>query len=742
MVSKDNAYSLIKKSGNLPTLPAILLKLLAACDNDETPLPKIAAIINKDPILSFKVLQLVNSAYYGFHQSFKGIDQAVVSLGSVTIKNIAVTMSVHQVFEQRRFENIRQFDINLFWYDSLMCATLARRISQKNGFSNLDEAYLAGLLLNIGQLILLSTFPLEYEAILAETTDRRDRLTAETQMLGVNHCQAGSWLMQKWKMNSTIADAIQYHHEQLEKIKEAFPLAQIIYASNLLCESSNNVEDSHETLDQLLGLKYTDIQEIVEGAKDEVEQAAIDLDIKIQKPTKANESLFQSPTTIPATDRSSTLEFAPPSLINEINVHEEALQKPFTARVKSVSLLPTFLDDLIQAADVESIFAVCEQAMTILFNIEKVMFFLADKSNVILKGSTSPGNSLYETSQRLVLTLHQNSSLIIKSYHDMSITYLRDDSSTTNLVDQKILRALGCNTILLVPLLTDKKPAGIILLGLPETLDSLAADESQILQMVVQQVWLCLQLETSKEQTKAELDAERMNAVSMTARKVAHEINNPLGIISNYLTSMRLRLSGDSEIQNELSIIDEEIHRISTLVEQMDMFSKDPVYNFELTDVNATIEDIIQLFQSAGLATPGVLICFTPDYDMPHIISSKDAIKQILINLIKNATEAMKNGGSITVKTRELTEAVTAGREGVEITVADTGPGLPESVMTNLYRPFVTTNKNGHSGLGLSIIHKTVTVLSGTISLSSNPTDGTSFSIFLPCSPSQEQTII
>ena len=159
MSSKDTIYSHIEQSGNLPTLPAILLKLLAACDKDDTPMSDIAAIINKDPVLSCKVLQLVNSAYYGFRYSFKGLDQAVVYLGANTLKNIAITMSVHQVFDRKRFKNIGFFNINVFWYQSLMCATLARRIAQKIGFTGIDEAYLSGLLHNIGRLILISTFP-------------------------------------------------------------------------------------------------------------------------------------------------------------------------------------------------------------------------------------------------------------------------------------------------------------------------------------------------------------------------------------------------------------------------------------------------------------------------------------------------------------------------------------------------------------------------------------------------------
>jgi signal transduction histidine kinase len=241
-----------------------------------------------------------------------------------------------------------------------------------------------------------------------------------------------------------------------------------------------------------------------------------------------------------------------------------------------------------------------------------------------------------------------------------------------------------------------------------------------------------------KEQKKADLDAARKAAVSTTARKVAHEINNPLGIISNYIASMKLRFSDNEQLAGELTIIDEEIHRISSMIGQLDMFSQDPAYLFESTDVNAVINDIIQLVKSAHFVRSGMVISFMPDDALPWIQTSKDAIKQILINLLKNAAEAMNDGGRVTVTTRQPAGAPATGREGIEIVVTDTGPGLPETVAARLYTPFVTTKQSGHSGLGLSIVHKIVTDLGGALSCASSPANGTSFSIFLPSSAPDE----
>ena len=725
MLSKDKTFSLIQKSGNLPTLPAILLKLLAACDSDDTPMSDISAIISKDPVLSFKVLQLVNSAYYGFRYSFNGIDQAVVYLGANTIKNLAVTMSVHQVFQQKRFQTIKHFNINIFWYHSLMCATLAKRIAVKTGFTNIDEAYLSGLLHDIGRLILVSTFPKEHETILTETKDRNNTLWAESQLLGVTHCETGGWLMQKWRLGSMMADAIRYHHETPEKIKEAFPLVKIIYIANLLCEKSDTIKQQCADADLLTGLDYADIQEIVEGAEEEVEQIALNLEINVQKPDDTKNSPAVNQETTPGVEPES------PTSIDQTD-SQENLQEALTTRVKSVSLLSSFLENLAQSTDTEGIIAVCEQAMSILFNIEKVLFFLKDNDNILLRGRTSTINNLHQASLGLTLTLQQSSSLIVKTCHDMSMAFLTADKPIDNLADEQILTILKSSTVLMVPLVADKQPGGVILLGLPENVKSLATSDYKLVQVVVQQVGLCLQLERMKEQKAADLEAERMAAVSLTARKVAHEINNPLGIISNYITSMKLKLADDGAIQNELAIIDEEIHRMSAMISQLDMFSQEPVCSSVLTDVNRVIEDIVQLFKSAHFAGTEIIMSFIPEENLPPIMTSKDSLKQIIINLLKNGVEAMDGSGNITVKTRRLVPEVITDKEGIEIVVADTGPGLPESVKANLYTPFVTTKQDGHSGLGLSIIYKTVKDLGGTISCTSNPIDGTCFSIFLP----------
>ena len=720
MISKEKVYSQIRKSGNLPTLPGILLKLLEACDNEETPISEIASIISKDPVLSLRVLQLVNSAYYGLQKKFKGVAQAVVYLGANSIKNIAITTSIHQVFDRKKFKGVKRFNISAFWYHSLLTATLAQRIAQKTGYESRDEAYLSGLLHDVGRLLLISTYPTEHESILLKTEDVQNVLWAEKQLIGVTHCEVGAWLVDNWHLDSLMADAIRYHHEPLEQIIEGFPLVKIIHLASLLCEDRDGTGEAAETGDQLFGLSRRDISLIIEGATEEVLQIAEDLEIKI---------------VIPGSEEFEHGEDGDSEQQDELDQNQSAL----TSRIKSISLLSGFLEGLVQAGDAEEVITAFEHATNILFDIEKIVLFLPDKSEGFLQGQTSPYSSLQHLSQGLTLSVQKSTSSIVRSFSDSSIAYLTTADPPQNLADAQVLKAFGCRTLMLIPLVADQQTVGVALMGLPDSLQVLSRSDLKLMNVVSQQVALSLFLERMKAKKAEEIEAERMAAVSMAARKVAHEINNPLGIITNYLTTMSLKFAKDDEIQGELGVIGEEISRISSMVNQMDMFSQSAFTRLEKTDVNIVLGDLVHLIRPSLFKPAGLTLTFRPDNNLPGIMASRDALKQVIINLLKNSAEAMADGGSATVTTARVAkdqyETGVPPADGIEIVFEDTGPGLPEVIKQNLFKPFVTTKDSGHSGLGLSIVQKTVQELGGSISCESKVEEGTRFTIYFPVSP-------
>ncbi|MGI9538238.1 MAG: two-component system sensor histidine kinase NtrB, partial [Desulfocapsaceae bacterium] len=212
----------------------------------------------------------------------------------------------------------------------------------------------------------------------------------------------------------------------------------------------------------------------------------------------------------------------------------------------------------------------------------------------------------------------------------------------------------------------------------------------------------------------------------------AHEVNNPLGIIHNYLATLKLKVADEENIKKELGIISEEINRISAMINQLDTFAQASFSTSDLTNINNIVSDIVQLVKSSFLSDSATEVVFNSDPDLPLIRTSPDGIKQIIINLLKNASEAMHGRGRVVVATGYDKNSGSEADGNIVIRVEDNGPGLPDVVKENLYTPFISTKGIGHSGLGLSIVSKAIGDLGGRISCVSEPDRGTVFEIVLP----------
>lgn len=739
MVDKAKVFEKIKQSGNLPTLPEILVKLLDACNSEGASLSYIASLISKDPVLTFKVLQLVNSAYYAMPRRFSGIEPAVVYLGANCIRNLAFATSIHQVFERGRFRTIKNFNLNDFWWHSLLCATLARRIAVKTGFTSQDEAYLAGLLHDVGRLVLVSTFPKEHETILLNTEDESNKVWAESQLIGVNHCEAGYWLVGQWKINSLLAESIRSHHDPLQQISEGFPLIRIVYLANLLSRSSDPVGQLSEVAAQLLSVSEETIRDIVDGATEEALEIAEGFDVRLRPPRVGTHQSGARPAeghaAVQTADEGGEAWPDGPDgdrLAGDLSGAEQELAR----RIKSVSLLSGFLENLSKSVGSEELLAAFEQCLQVLFGIDKVLLFLPDRDNVLLVGSASAASSLRDVSGGLVLAVQRSSSVIVKAYREQELAYVQEGEHGLNAADRQALAVLRCRTALCVPVVGGEQAVGAVLLGLPRDQRSLSGEDVKLIRMIARQVGLSLSIERMKQRKAEEVEAERLAAISMTARKLAHEVNNPLGIISNYLTSLKMKLPEAAEVRGDLDVIGEEIGRISAMVSRLDFFSRETFNDFAEIDVNEVIADIVRLAKSSLFASDDVVLSFVPDPALPPVRTSPSAIKQIVINLVKNSSEALVDGGRVDVRTRTMGPHIRKGeRPGVELTIDDNGPGIANSVRENLFQPFFTTKGGGHSGLGLSIVHKAVTDLGGDITCSGGPTTGTRFTVQLPSLP-------
>jgi len=222
------------------------------------------------------------------------------------------------------------------------------------------------------------------------------------------------------------------------------------------------------------------------------------------------------------------------------------------------------------------------------------------------------------------------------------------------------------------------------------------------------------------------LQAARLAAVGQLAASIAHEINNPLYAARNALYLLEDEPPEQRDASNYLAIAREQLTRIAGIIQRMRDFYRPARGDLAPANINQLIEDTLAL---AVLNTRHVAIemIFTPDHTLPNVLCNADQLRQVFLNLVLNAIEAMPEGGTLTVCT-------IAGPTVALIEIQDTGIGIPNDIRSHLFEPFFTNKPNG-TGLGLSISAHIVTQHGGQIEVESTEGIGSIFRIVLPYKP-------
>ena len=219
------------------------------------------------------------------------------------------------------------------------------------------------------------------------------------------------------------------------------------------------------------------------------------------------------------------------------------------------------------------------------------------------------------------------------------------------------------------------------------------------------------------------LQAARLAAVGQLAASIAHEINNPLYAARNCLYLLEDDLPAELRDSPYLSMARDQLARIAGIIERMRDFYRPPRGEMAPNDLNRLLEETLAL---AGLQLRhgAINIIFAPAHDLPPVVCNADQLRQVFLNLVLNAVEAMPDGGTLTVRTETRpTLAI--------VEIRDTGVGIPDEIRPRLFEPFFT-NKPSGTGLGLSISAHIVTQHGGQIEVESSEGEGSTFRIALP----------
>ena len=715
MKSKYQLFEDLAKLDHLPTLPHILLKLIGLCGEDSPDLNAVAEIVEKDPALSATVIKLVNSAYLGLFRKIESVNQAVILVGSSGIRNMALCASILNAFPKGRTNEI--FSLKRFWWHSLRCAVMAKHIAHHQEVGSPDEAFLAGLLHDIGKIVLWMNDKKEYETLLASSDDDTALMLAGESQIGATHAEVGAWLLERWGIETMVVDCVRYHHEPIERIVHSLGLVRLVHLANQLCkDAGEQVETGMADARSFFGFDTDVCMELMDQADQEAREVAALLEIDIDSAMSADGD----------SDEQARL------------AHHRLAEE-----VRNRSLALSVLDGFLRANDRGSMIRCMTDGLHTLLSVRRSLFFLVDDQKNRLVGYVTDKTGRFIRQPALSVDMNATSSLLISTLTEKCAldSFGLPTRSKLAIIDEQFVRFLGGSGILCLPIVAQDEAVGVLVAGIEqEDLNGFDANR-QLVNLILHKGALALRLDILRRRELSKVRNHRAEAATDIARRVVHEINNPLGVIKNYLKVLSMKLEQSGIEHEEIGIINEEISRAARLLGKLTFLPTGETAKALPVALNSLLTSIVRLTKETYRRELGVQITTDLDGKLPSISANPDELKQVFLNLIKNAAEAMDGkGGNLSIRTRYYPAALggqpstTDNRSGsyIAIVFQDDGPGIPPAVRERLFEPYTSTKTGDHSGLGLSVVHGIITALGGSIDCESAPGLGTTFIIELP----------
>lgn len=372
-----------------------------------------------------------------------------------------------------------------------------------------------------------------------------------------------------------------------------------------------------------------------------------------------------------------------------------------------------------------------------------VRVYLLDKKRQTLDLLASKGLSSRFVEKRSIKTRKMGRGLLGKSLIT-SETKVVCDLGNSEAPYGDLFAEEGIQSAIYVPLVSKGAPVGVVVISSRSTFD-FSDDYLEFLSAIGNQIGVAVENATLyenlknayqelKEAQEQIIAQEKLASLGKLSATIAHEINNPLAAVLTYNRLMikqnrngRLTPERKDDIARYLGIMASETARCGEIVKNLLAFSRQSKINIESRSIKEIVDRTLTLL-SHDLKMKGVQVVKRVKSDLPEVQCDFKQIQQALLNVIGNASEAMVEGGVLTV----AAERSAVGRT-MEIRISDTGCGIPKAHLKSIFEPFFTTKEEGKGvGLGLSVVYGIVTRHKGTIKVESEPGKGTTFTIHLP----------
>jgi two-component system sensor histidine kinase HydH len=335
------------------------------------------------------------------------------------------------------------------------------------------------------------------------------------------------------------------------------------------------------------------------------------------------------------------------------------------------------------------------------------------------------------------ISLEEKHSLLIKTIRDQR-SFNVEDALNDPEVNPEVLRRFETKAFASIPLIAKGKSIGLIAVDNHLTERPITAADIGFLNLLANQAALAIEnsrLYSNLQESNTLLlntqnrliQSEKLAALGEVVASIAHEIKNPLVSIGGFARRLERNLQDKSAEKKYMRIVLKEVNRLENILNQTLAYSKEIPLSTASQDINQIIEESLSLLEEE-MQQRNISIRKILDPHLPPLASDPQQMKQIFLNLFVNAIQAMGSSGQLSVKTLREEEGE---KEFLRIEVEDTGGGIPQKSLENIFNPFFTTKHNG-TGLGLAITHKIITRYGGEIEVINHPGVGALFVVRFP----------
>ncbi len=739
---RQELRSVLRHIDTVPSLPSVASKVMTMTMDEDVETGRLVQAIESDQSLTIKILKLVNSVSQGGNQPVSSIRQAVVMLGMKAVRCALLSISVSECFlkESKADEDAYKHLLQ----HALTTAVTAEALAEKTYPQLREEAFVGGLLHDVGKLIVYLYMQSEYENIQARLQKSGTvPILVERDVLGVDHTVVGKWLVQKWNLPSPLLDVVWLHHQPattLSSLGENRELVSLVMLADMIAHEVTadrggyrSLGNDYDELVRMMGLGPDDMQTIhaqvgrrYAQRSELFELRAEEADFYFQALRRANSTLGTMALDIEQKNATQTQTNRILYMVNEISLK---LSKSTTS---------------------QDVFATVGNSIKSKLTVEEGLIYWLDRDNHAVEGITWSKNG---SMRPIHCFLNRDHNPVFDGEIRSLPAYIKEILSTyprripTVFTEGEMHNAIHYREpFMIIPMMMDGQLLGEVCIGrngasggklTPHEylgfsqagyLTATALNRLRLWQKIEDRteelttaVWKNQQINVQLMQT------ERLASVGQLAAGTAHEINNPLAIIYARAQLLQYRET-DPKKRKELEQITEQIERISSILTNLMGFARPAPPKLEKLALNEVLNKSLALIESVCVKHR---ITIVRDFsaDSPQIKGDPNQLEQVFLNLLINAQHAMEGkGGTLTVFSRMSDDG-----KVLHVGIADTGVGIPKENLPKIFDPFFTTKEDGKgTGLGLSTSYGIINNHYGDITVNSEIGVGTTVTVELP----------